>query len=238
MNLNTLTARLSVRRLVMAAVLLLTAISLRAQDAPLGLDTSKVIQNSPFTARLMMAVASKGKETSLTMAVNGQVSRDSSGRIRIDMDMPFGADGAMKMTELFDHVQHTVAVWSNESKVAMVHKIAAPGDEQKLGQEKTPAPPPGSDPPGTPEMLDGMKVFKTHQTMTVPAGAMGNTQESKMDVDVWYAPGIAMPVKMVAVNSPIGDFTFELADIKQSEPDAALFKVPADYVSHQLDDAK
>jgi hypothetical protein len=220
------------RKFAAAIVILFFGISLHAQSAPFGVDTTQQIENAPFSAHLSMAMSSKGSGTSMSMAINGEVYRDSAGRMRIDMEMP----GNMKMTELFDHSQNTLAVWSNQTKVAMVHSLPAtvPGD--KAARNKTAAPRP--DPPGTQETLNGMKVFKSHQNITMPAGAMGNTDAAKMEVDIWYAPSVSMPIKMVALDSPMGDFTFELSDLKQDEPDAALFHVPADYASQQLPDAK
>jgi hypothetical protein len=80
-----------------------------------------------------------------------------------------------------------------------------------------------------PTMVEGLPVEGTRSTTTVPAGQVGNERDILVVDEVWYSPDLQMNV-MTKHNDPRGGETvYKLTNISRSEPDPALFQVPAGY---------
>jgi hypothetical protein len=81
---------------------------------------------------------------------------------------------------------------------------------------------------GTQE-IGGVKAQGKLVTRTIPAGAIGNEQPIKITVETWTSPDLQTVVLQKRNDPRFGETVFQLTDIKQGEPDASLFQVPAGY---------
>lgn len=93
------------------------------------------------------------------------------------------------------------------------------------------APPPG---PGTTTSLgsrefDGVRADGTRTTWTIAAGKIGNEKPIEIVAERWYSPELMLVVASRHADPRSGETSYRLAGLKRGEPDAALFKVPADY---------
>lgn len=77
--------------------------------------------------------------------------------------------------------------------------------------------------------MEGVAVEGTLQTLTVPVGAHGNERPFTIVVETWISPELKISVLSKRDNSIIGLDTTRLTKIDRSDPDPALFQVPADY---------
>ena len=77
--------------------------------------------------------------------------------------------------------------------------------------------------------FDGVKAEGKSTTWTIPAGKIGNKNPINVTSESWYAPDLQVTVYSRYNDPRTGESVYRLASIKRAEPQADLFKVPADY---------
>ena len=82
--------------------------------------------------------------------------------------------------------------------------------------------------------IEGLKVTGSRLEFTIKAGEMGNEQPITVRTDQWFSPELGVVVASTHNDPMIGEQTYRLEQINRSEPDAALFAVPADYTKNVL----
>jgi hypothetical protein len=78
-------------------------------------------------------------------------------------------------------------------------------------------------------LIEGVNAHGTRETSTIPAGAAGNDRPLTTTSERWYSPELQLEVKSVYNDPRMGQTTHTLTAISRAEPDASLFKPPADY---------
>jgi len=79
------------------------------------------------------------------------------------------------------------------------------------------------------QTIQGVHAIGKRFTTKIPMNAVGNPLEAETVHEVWYAPHLKMLIQSSTRNTQIGEHTFQMTRINQSEPAASLFRVPADY---------
>lgn len=79
------------------------------------------------------------------------------------------------------------------------------------------------------QVIEGVTANGTRETITIPAGAIGNDQPIKIVSEHWYSPELQMDVMTRHDDPRFGETIYKLTNIDQSEPAATLFHVPPDY---------
>ena len=79
------------------------------------------------------------------------------------------------------------------------------------------------------KLIDGIEAEGTRVVMTIPAGAIGNELAIEVTTEEWRSPVLQVMVSSRHSDPRMGETTYQLTGISRAEPDAALFKVPADY---------
>ena len=77
--------------------------------------------------------------------------------------------------------------------------------------------------------IEGLKVTGSRREFTIEAGAIGNEQPMVVSTEQWFSPELGVVVASSHHDPMIGDTNYKLTQISRTEPDPALFKVPADY---------
>jgi hypothetical protein len=77
--------------------------------------------------------------------------------------------------------------------------------------------------------IEGTIAEGTRVTRTVPAGKMGNDRPLVYVNETWYSSELGMIVMSRHSDPQMGETVYTLTNIQRSEPDAALFTVPAGY---------
>ncbi|MDM4766515.1 hypothetical protein [Pelomonas sp. SE-A7] len=77
--------------------------------------------------------------------------------------------------------------------------------------------------------VEGVKANGEKTTWTVEAGKMGNEKPMVTTREVWTSPDLMLTVSSRDFDPRSGEVNYKLHNIKRGEPDANLFKVPADY---------
>jgi hypothetical protein len=79
------------------------------------------------------------------------------------------------------------------------------------------------------KMIEGVRTTGQRTTLTIPVGEVGNELPIKVVTEHWYSPELQLQVMTRRSDPRDGETTYRLTRINRSEPDSALFRVPADY---------
>ncbi len=79
------------------------------------------------------------------------------------------------------------------------------------------------------KMIEGVRADGKRFTRTVPAGEMGNEKPMAFVNEVWTSPELQVTIMSRHSDPQAGETVYTLTNIRRSEPDPALFSVPADY---------
>ncbi len=79
------------------------------------------------------------------------------------------------------------------------------------------------------QMIEGVKAEGVRNTVTIPAGAIGNDLPIATVYERWYSPELQTVVMSRRSDPRFGETVFRLVNIVRAEPPPDLFTVPADY---------
>lgn len=77
--------------------------------------------------------------------------------------------------------------------------------------------------------MEGLTVYGTRTTMTIPAGAQGNDRPIETVREMWFSKELNIYVLIKSSDPRNGESTLRTTNIDRSEPDPSLFRVPPDY---------
>ena len=77
------------------------------------------------------------------------------------------------------------------------------------------------------QTIEGVSAQGKRETVTIPAGEIGNERPIEIVTETWFSPELHTMVLRKHSDPRMGDSTYRLTDIKRNEPDAALFQPPA-----------
>ena len=79
------------------------------------------------------------------------------------------------------------------------------------------------------QTIEGVVCDGRKTVTTIPAGEMGNDNPIKITSETWVAADLQVTVLRKFNDPRYGEDTYRMINIKQTEPDKELFKIPADY---------
>ena len=79
------------------------------------------------------------------------------------------------------------------------------------------------------QTINGLAATGTRTTQTIPAGAIGNTQPIQIVREVWMSQDLKIPVMIKTTDPRFGNTVMQLTNVQTTNPDPALFQVPAGY---------
>lgn len=77
------------------------------------------------------------------------------------------------------------------------------------------------------QTIEGVTAQGKRETVTIPAGQIGNERPIEIVSETWFSPDLHTMVVRKHSDPRVGETVFRLTDIKRNEPDAALFQPPA-----------
>jgi hypothetical protein len=77
--------------------------------------------------------------------------------------------------------------------------------------------------------IEGVECTGTRNTITIPAGVIGNEKPISIVTETWYAPAIAAVVESTTDDPRYGKTTYHLTNVQLSEPARSLFEPPANF---------
>ncbi len=76
------------------------------------------------------------------------------------------------------------------------------------------------------QVMAGVSVQGTRTTETIPAGAIGNENPIVIVSERWVSPQLQETIYSKRTDPRFGTTIYQLTNISQAEPSAALFQVP------------
>jgi hypothetical protein len=77
------------------------------------------------------------------------------------------------------------------------------------------------------QTIEGVSAQGKRETVTIPAGEIGNERPIEIVTETWFSPELHTMVLRKHSDPRLGDSTYRLTDMKRNEPDASLFQPPA-----------
>jgi hypothetical protein len=171
----------------------------------------------------------------VTTHLYAMVARDSQGRIYRERRnfVPANTDQEPRRNEftLLDPVTHTrttCTIATHHCEITGYHaptsftpRPAGPFDNGKrsLSRESL-----GSD------VIDDFNVVGTRETISINAGVVGNSQPLVSTREFWYSPDLQVNLFVTRKDPREGMQVIHVVDLSRSEPDPAMFQVPAGFV--------
>jgi hypothetical protein len=79
------------------------------------------------------------------------------------------------------------------------------------------------------QTIEGVEATGTRNTITIPAGEIGNERPIDIVTERWYSKELQTTVMSRRSDPRSGETIFRLTNINRSEPAGSLFEVPSDY---------
>lgn len=76
------------------------------------------------------------------------------------------------------------------------------------------------------QTIEGVSAQGKRDTVTIPAGQIGNERPIEIVTETWFSPELHTMVLRKHSDPRQGESTYRLTDINRNEPDAALFQPP------------
>jgi hypothetical protein len=163
------------------------------------------------------------------------VARDSQGRIHRERHhfVPLDSNEQSKLIEIkiSDPITHTRTTCNAATHRCSVTGYRAPtsfkprpvgefdNGKRSLTRESL-----GSD------SIDGLNVVGTRETVTINPGVVGNSQPLVTTREFWYSPDLQVNLSITREDPRDGTQQVRVQDVSRSEPEPAMFQVPAGYV--------
>jgi hypothetical protein len=207
-----------------------------------------VVTGEPYSAEVVFEhIQTLADGTHITQkAQSTKQYRDSEGRTRIETS-PGGAQvveihdsvsGFRYLLDVQNHIAHRFAPPAESTSGVSSYPQTARADSSAANS----APARGMTPTRTPtdrpqssteslgsQTIEGVFVEGNRTTTTFPVGFMGNDRPLVQVRESWISPDLKLPILSKNSDPRMGESTMRLQNINRSEPDPALFGIPAGY---------
>jgi len=214
---------------------------------------NKNVTGAPYSAQAVTEttqVLSDGNR--IVRKTTSSIARDSMGRTRREQNLDFVGPWATAgkpstLVLISDPVAGSAYALNSDSHTAIKTPIGADmegrlkiASRAKLDAERNgpgpvvistmtaPQTAAKSESLGT-QTIGGIQAEGKRITETIPAGKIGNDRDINIVSETWYSPELQTTVMSKNSDPRSGEVVYTLTNINRSEPDPALFQVPADY---------
>jgi hypothetical protein len=207
-----------------------------------------VVTGAPYSAEVVSEhIQTLADGTHITQkAQSTKQYRDSEGRTRIETS-PGGAQiveihdsvtGFRYLLDVQNHIAHRFAPPAQSSSGVSSYTQTGHADSSAPNsapvRDMTPTRTPTDRPESSTESLgsqtiEGVFVEGNKTTTTFPVGFMGNDRALVRVTESWISPDLKLLVLSKNSDPRMGESTTRLQNINRSEPDPALFGIPAGY---------
>ena len=222
-----------------------TALTLSAQEPLRGPDGGTTyhvagvellsIPGKPFSAKSRTDWTRTLEDgTVVKTHLEANLGRDNQGRIYRERRsfVPDGSDQSSRLLSvmIYDPVAHTQTicpmatrhciVTGYHGRTSFVPMSVGPFDKGTRYLTR--------DSIGT-DVLDGLNVIGTRETITINAGVLGNERALVSTREFWYSPDLETNLSITRKDPRLGKQVIHLSEISRTEPDSAKFQVPAGF---------
>jgi hypothetical protein len=185
--------------------------NLSAADAPHLVFIQDPVTQTAYTLNLTDKTAQKMPALPMNLATTGAISGAVSGSMS-------GGKVLMQMSDSAISASGAPPPPLPPPPMMMQRTFIASGNQGQVNTEDL----------GT-QTMESVQVTGARTTRTIPTGEIGNDRPISIVTEVWTSPDLKTIVYSKRNDPRMGEQTFQLTNIVRSEPDAALFTVPADF---------
>jgi hypothetical protein len=194
----------------------------------------------PFSGRDHIQWTRKLEDGSvITSELYAFLARDSQGRIYREhvSFVPANSNQQSRRREfdLLDPVTHTRTVCIIARRRCTISRYFAstkfvppPVGPQANGTRYLSREPLGSD------VIDGLSVIGSRETLTVNAGVVGNSEPLVTTKEYWYSPDLEVNLLTTRKDPREGTQLIHVIDLSRSDPDPSMFQIPANFSVQDL----
>ena len=203
----------------------------------------KTVTGAPFSATFStQSTQTLADGNQIQRNTTGTFARDTQGRTRREMTLPgigplaassgapphavFISDPVARVNYVLHADEKTADQLPMHARKDARNAGAEPGFRKRFQNEET------TTDLGT-QTINGVAAQGTRITRTIPAGEFGNVKAIVIVTERWYSSELQTYVMTKKTDPVMGDTVTQLTNIQRTEPDASLFKVPADYAVSQ-----
>lgn len=84
------------------------------------------------------------------------------------------------------------------------------------------------------DVIDGLNVVGTRETLTINAGVVGNNQPLVSTREFWYSPDLQVNLSVTRKDPREGTQVIQVINLSRSDPDPAMFQIPAGFVTKDV----
>lgn len=207
---------------------------------------SRVVQGNPYSGvQTTVSTQTLANGTTITHQNLVKVYRDSEGRERREFFQPATASGGQADTPrrvmISDPVAKTSFTLDTQSHTAHSMGFAGHGmfrpSGAGMGRMNSGRAGAGNLQPVRQELgtqtIEGVEATGTRTTLTIPAGARGNSQPIQIVSETWRSAEMHITLMSTHSDPRTGTTVVHLSNVSREEPAAELFQVPADYTVQQ-----
>ena len=188
--------------------------------------------SAPFTATVNTEwIRQLPDGSSITWRNHRTIARDATGRIFQERRtfVPEGgkAESVVTQIEISDPAAHELYICRTSERVCRLESFSAPAAALHFTQVNAHATA-GAENLGK-QFIGGLETLGTRETITLPAGSLGNNSPILTKREFWYSPQLGLNLISKLQDPRSGEQNYEVSDIAVGEPDAKLFEVPSGY---------
>jgi hypothetical protein len=218
----------------------------------LGPGMARTFTGAPYSGvEVSESTQTLANGNAITRKVQANVYRDGMGRVRTETTLPVrqgpapaptNGQATARTPRTIVNIHDPVAGVSREldTQAKTAREVPLPGTRGRGGNNAAPGPRGAMAAARTPDpnvateslsmqTINGVQATGTRVTRTIPAGQIGNAQPIQIVRETWMSVDLKTAVMVKTSDPRTGTTITQLTNITRSEPDPALFQVPADY---------
>jgi hypothetical protein len=198
--------------------------------------TGVAVRGKPFSAEFFAETTQiLGDGNRITHKITARLYRDKEGRTRRDSQLarlgPWsaGANGPIELFFLQDPVAGVGYTLNPRVKTANKYELRRAPAELPVERPLSKAPYGAQRSSLGTRVIEGIEATGIRDSLTIPAGKMGNDKPIELSYERWYSPELKLLVLSRYSDPRFGETVYRVVNLRREEPDPTLFSIPSSY---------
>jgi len=198
--------------------------------------TGVAVKGKPFSAEFLAETTQiLGDGNRITHKITVRLYRDKEGRTRRDSQLarlgPWsaGANGPIELTFLQDPVAGVGYTLNPRAKTANKYELKRAPAELPVQRSLSKGPHGAQRSSLGTRVIEGIEATGIRDSLTIPAGRMGNDKPIQLTYERWYSQELQILVLSRYSDPRFGETVYRVVNLRREEPDPSLFSIPSDY---------
>jgi hypothetical protein len=197
--------------------------------------TGVAVRGKPFSAEFAVETTQVlGDGNRITHKITARLYRDKEGRTRRDSQLarlgPWsaGANGPIELSFLQDPVAGVGYTLNPRAKTANKYELKRAPAELPVQRSLSKGPFGAQRSSLGTRVIEGTEAAGIRDSLTIPAGRMGNEKPIELSYERWYSQELQLLVLSRYSDPRFGETAYRVVNLRREEPAPSLFGVPSD----------